>query len=227
MNQNSYTLKINIDDVSRYLGFRGEQLDEVTALEVEKVVALLQKEITYQFTYKVFSIEKGETIHLDGTNLELEGNDMQTLLGESEQCILLAVTLGQKVDELIRKAQVLDLQQSVLLDVCASSMVEELCNQIETDLTEEWQKKGMYLTDRFSPGYGDLPLSIQGNFCKVLDTNRKIGLHVSKEYIMMPRKSITAILGISHKEQPMRIKGCAHCRLFEDCQFRKVGKTCG
>ncbi len=213
--------------MARYLGFIVKQLDVDTLLEIEKVVALLQQEVIYQFTYQVFSIQKEDTIHLDGTNLELEGQDMQTLLKDCEQCILLAVTLGQKVDDLIRRAQVVDLHQSILLDVCASSMVEELCNEIENDLVEKWQEKGMYLTDRFSPGYGDSPLSIQNAFCNVLETNKKMGLYVSKECIMMPRKSITAVLGISQKQQPMRIRGCTHCKLFENCEFRKAGKTCG
>ncbi len=60
--------------------------------------------------------------------------------------------------------------------------------------------QALYLTDRFSPGYGDMPLAQSGQICEVLNTGRSIGLTVSQSGILMPRKSVTAVLGISRTQ---------------------------
>lgn len=137
----------------------------------------------------------------------------------------MAVTLGQELDMHIRKLQLHDIAQAVILDACASSFVEEACNRLEDEIKSDL--KDQFLTDRFSPGYGDIPLSIQPTFCQILETSRKIGINVDRTHIMTPKKSITAILGIADKPQPMRIRGCGSCNLVKSCIYRKGGTTCG
>jgi hypothetical protein len=86
---------------------------------------------------------------------------------------------------------------------------------------------GLYFTDRFSPGYGDLPLSLQPALTSLLDTSRQIGLTLTDSLILLPRKSVTAVLGLAHKPQTKRFRGCAYCSMFASCAYRKAGKTCG
>lgn len=223
-----YKLEINIEEVSKYLGYQNQEVDEETLADIRKAEKMLQKEVQYKAIHRVFQIEKKEDgIKVVGTNMTLVGNGMKDLLRECDQCILMAVTLGQGVDQLLRKAQVTNLTQGVILDFCASSMVEQICNQFEDEIKVDWTEKGKFFTDRFSPGYGDLPITIQKTFCDVLDTQRKMGLTVTNSGIMIPRKSITAVIGISDKKQKMKIKGCKYCDFFKNCQYRKDGKTCG
>lgn len=173
----------------------------------------------------VFLSSAGEII-LEGTSLRLTGNDISALLKECSRCILLAATIGAETDRLIRKAQISNMSDAVILDFCASSAAEELCSRVYSDLEKEFEEKGFYLTDRFSPGYGDLPLSLQDEICRVLRTDRRLGLTVSAGGMMIPSKSVTAVIGISGRPQPKKISGCAGCRMRETCNFRKAGKTC-
>nr|MCR5785210.1 methionine synthase [Eubacterium sp.] len=85
---------------------------------------------------------------------------------------------------------------------------------------------GLYLTDRFSPGYGDLPLNTQNALCEALNTSRRIGLTVTKNHLLIPRKSVTAIMGISSVPVTLRKRGCETCSMFLDCDYRKDGITC-
>ncbi len=71
-----------------------------------------------------------------------------------------------------------------------------------------------------------MPIGIQGDICRILDTPRKIGVSVSESGILIPRKSVTAVLGIADTPQPKRISGCAHCDLYETCAYRREGRTC-
>lgn len=82
------------------------------------------------------------------------------------------------------------------------------------------------MTDRFSPGYGDFSIGMQGEICRVLDTARKIGVTVNESGILIPRKTITAVLGVSKHPQTKRTSGCAVCDLFETCSYRREGRTC-
>ena len=90
-----------------------------------------------------------------------------------------------------------------------------------------YKKQGFFLTTRYSPGYGDLPIGIQRNFIRLLDTVRRIGLNVSDSGIMIPRKSVTAIIGISEAEKKQEKLGCKGCNLVKTCRFLRRGMTCG
>lgn len=216
---------INEGDVYRYLGFQNQEPDETTKKQVAEAQEKLKTASGIKGTYKIIPIISQEPITLEGTTLDLPGKNIKLLLKESHHCILMAVTLGHQVDRWIREAQIRDMSQAVVLDACASSLAEEYCNQLEEDIRNEW--KSGHFTDRFSPGYGDLPLTVQPPLCKILDTEKKIGLTLSTTNLMAPKKSITALIGIADTPQPMRIKGCGFCSLRENCMYRKGGKTCG
>lgn len=219
------TCEINLSDVYRYLGYKGKPDDE-TIKQVAELSKKLGEIAEYKGVYQIFPIEIKDNVLVSGTTMEMGGENIKTLLGESDRCVLMAVTIGQGVDRWIRELQVRDMSQAVIVDACASSLVEEYCNALEAELKDSLPE-GEFLTDRFSPGYGDLPLDVQPFFCKVLNTSKKMGLTLSQTNIMSPKKSITAVLGISDKQQPMRIKGCGYCQLRGNCEYRKGGKTCG
>lgn len=223
--------EVDVTEVYRYLGFQKEKPDDITVEQVAEARAKLEGNTTVKGTYQLFSFSKEENtgILLENTNLVLTGQQISLLLEESHHCILMAVTLGHEVERWIRELQIRDMAKAVILDACASSLIEQYCNQLEKDIQKEMEAQfdSVHFTDRFSPGYGDLPLTVQGSLCKVLQTDKKIGLTVSATHLMSPKKSITAILGIADRPQPMRIKGCGYCNLKETCAYRKGGKTCG
>lgn len=138
----------------------------------------------------------------------------------------MAVTLGQGIDRLLAKSSVSNMADAVIMDACASTAVENVADNFERDLRKELEAEHLYLTDRFSPGYGDLPLAVQKQFCTALDTERRIGLSVSSSMLMIPGKSVTAVLGISESPKLLRKRGCESCSLFRSCIYRKEGKSC-
>lgn len=222
-----YKLGIETEEVYRYLGYKGNTPEETTLNAIDEVTAILQSTNGYRMEHKIFDITATpEGVLLEGTTLVLTGKNITQMLAQSKKCILMAVTLGQEVENISRMMQVKDLTKGVILDACASSMVEDLCNQFEAHIKVDIDKDGLHLTDRFSPGYGDLPITIQQTICNVLSTSKTMGLNVTSSGIMIPRKSITAIIGIAETPQEMRIKGCAYCSLVRECEYRKLGRTC-
>ncbi len=93
-------------------------------------------------------------------------------------------------------------------------------------IRQEFSARGLYLTGRYSPGYGDWPLTAQPALCRLLDTSRLLGLTVSPTHLLLPRKSVTALLGVSAQPVSGHRAGCGRCALRETCEYRKRGNTC-
>lgn len=153
------------------------------------------------------------------------GRDIANHLDGCEKAILMCATLGTEIDKLIRINQISDMAKAVVLDSFASVAVEQVCNKVDEIIAEKYD--GYYMTFRFSPGYGDYPISLQQDFLRMLDAPRKIGLTTNDNYLLMPTKSVTAVLGLSKNPIERKKRGCAICNMRGKCRFRKNGEHCG
>ena len=99
-----------------------------------------------------------------------------------------------------------------------------MCEQLQREAAR--RLPALYQTDRFSPGYGDLPLTLQPGILAALDAGRRAGITLLPSLLMNPSKSVTAIFGLSQRPQPARVRGCAYCRMQATCTLRKGGNTC-
>lgn len=211
----------NENEILLYLGYRGQEYPA----EVEEQIKRCEKEVLAAASPRLIW-RKLSTDGVDFAALSLEGKDIRELLKGCTEAVLMAVTLGQGIDRLLTRKSVSNMADAVIMDACASAAIENVADNFEFDLREETEASGRYLTNRFSPGYGDLPLSAQKKLCAALDTERKIGLSLSPALLMIPGKSVTAILGISGTTKPLRKRGCISCSLFRDCMYRREGKSC-
>ena len=213
--------KLNENEILMYLGYRGQEYTEDVREQMGRCEKEVLKTAVPRLVWRRFSIEDANF-----TALSLQGNDIWELLDGCKEAVLMAVTLGPEIDALLRKKSITDMADAVIMDACADTAIENVADHFEADLRKELKAEHLFLTDRFSPGYGDLPLSTQKKLCAVLDAERKIGLSLSPTFLMIPKKSVTAILGISDEEKPLRKRGCEVCARFQNCTYRKEGKHC-
>ena len=106
----------------------------------------------------------------------------------------------------------------------ASAAIEQVCDKVEAVIKEELPEYNQ--TFRFGIGYGDLPLSQQGEFLKILNAPKLIGLNIGKTDMMTPTKSVTAVIGLTTGEVSSKKKGCMSCNLKGICRFREAGGHC-
>lgn len=218
-------MELIVDEALRYLGAGGREDDAVRA-DVAAMADRLTAAVQPRYTYRVCSLERtDEGFWLPEANILLPGADAEKMLAQCGRAVLLACTLGAQFDNLLRAEQARDMAGAVILDACGSALVEQGCDEAERDIAARFP--GLYLTDRFSPGYGDLPLSLQPGLCAVLDAERRVGIHVTSSFLMNPGKSVTAVIGLADKPQMARIRGCAWCVMRNTCTLRKGGKSCG
>lgn len=221
------------NEILRYLGHKGQPVDMDTMKAVDDGITDLVKAAKFRYTYKIFDIQKvntpnGAYMELANSRVRLLGNDICEHLRDCEKCALLAATLGIEVDNLIRVAQNTDMLRAVVLDACGTDFIEKVGDLAEQEIREQAAAEGFGITFRFSPGYGDLPLETQESLIAALDAGRKIGLTLTDTSLMIPGKSVTAIIGFTcDKSASRKPTGCDICSMREECEFRKAGASCG
>lgn len=222
------SIKIPKDEVLRYLGYKKQIIDDITMNLVNETIKEAQNIIELKYVLSKNKCTLNEDgILIEGTKLLLEGNDIKEHLKNSKEVILLGVTLGRAIEKKISYYEKINLTKAVILDSCATAAVEELCDEIEIEIKKEMIKENEDITFRYSPGYGDLPLHIQSDFLKSINAEKLIGLTVSDHNLLMPRKSVTAIIGIIHKKYKQHKKGCEVCKNYDTCKYRREGISCG
>lgn len=221
-------LQINKNEVLRYLGYKGQDIDENIVNLIEECREEIKKIITPRFMYEYKDIiQLDEAIEVVNTKLILSGKDIKEHLKDSKKCVLMAVTLGNDVERKTRLYEKINLTKALILDACATTAVEEVCDYVERIVKEKAILNNKDITFRYSPGYGDLPLDVQSSFLRALDAQKKIGLTVSENNLLFPRKSVTAIIGIINSGSKKKIKSCKKCTNCKNCSFRREGEICG
>lgn len=207
----------------RYLGYHGGALPADAEADIERCEQLLMKSVRPRAVWRRFDLTADG--YFGDTGFRPAGDDIRAHLAGCEAVILMAATLGGEADALVRRAQVKSMADAMILDACASAAIENVCDNLCADLVAEFAP--LRLTDRFSPGYGDLPLSQQGDIFRLLDITRRIGVTLTESGLMLPQKSVTAIIGLSPGPVKKRPRGCEGCNLYDTCAFRKDGNSCG
>ena len=216
-------MDIDVKEALRYAGV-GEP-DENALRIVRQAAELVEKRASPRYTYRVLSVAHTERdVSLPEAGLILPGNLAKTMLADCEKAALLLCTLGAEFDRLLRTAQARDMVQALYIDACGSASVERGCDAAEKEIAA--RHPGLYLTDRFSPGYGDLPLSIQPGLLRALNGEKRLGVCAGPSYLLNPMKSVTAVIGLAFWPQPARIRGCAYCAFKQNCAYRERGMTC-
>ena len=66
--------------------------------------------------------------------------------------------------------------------------IEQVCDRAEDEIAQLAAREKRGINSRSSPGYGDLPLSVQPKLLAVLDAERRLGLTVTGSDLLIPAK---------------------------------------
>ena len=194
------------NEILTYLGYRGGPIPPEVEADIGRCLDLLMETARPRVVWRRFLLDEDGA--LLGTDFRPAGEDVKTLLQGCEAVIFLAATLGAEAEALLRRAQVRNMTDAVILDACGSAAIENVCDNLCADLAAE--AAPLHLTDRYSPGYGDFPFAQQRELCRLLNTHRRIGVTVTPGGLMLPQKTVTALLGLSPTPPIRRQQGHSH-----------------
>lgn len=182
----------------KYLGQHGHELTDELATRFEDAIARCERIAQPHGIARSFAIDREhpDGIVLESSSLILTGRNIARHLDGCMLACLLAVTLGMQTERELARLQATNPLDALLFDACASSMAEETAQAASRRITELAGETCLVPTKRFSPGFGDLPLELQDAFLQTIDAGKLLGIHATNSHLMMPMKSVTAIVGL-------------------------------
>ncbi len=237
-------IEVREKEIWRYLGYRGSEPDEDTKEQIRENVRILQQECMPGYIVREYplafadtgcgneelqntSAKTGDTPGICFGGLRTDSHSLCRHLAGCEKVLLFAATLGHAPDRLIRRFSVGQVSRAVICQAVAAEMIEAYCDDLNEKLEEKYQAEGWTLRRRFSPGYGDLPLELQKDIVRLLNTPKEIGLTLTESLIMLPTKSVTAIIGMERGATAAKTAEsrddkdkCALCSSAE-CPYRR------
>lgn len=213
-------MDISRKEILRYLGYRGKPADDIVKNSIESCLEELLRTIAPKSIYQIFPVVFGENDTVTIGSIVIQSKNLSQHIKGCKQAAVFAATLGAQTDLLIQKYNKLDMSKAVILQACAATVIEAFCDKQQEEITQEAAKQGLFLRPRFSPGYGDFPLTCQKELLAVLHCQKRIGLTVMDSLILAPSKSVTAIIGFTEESTTCHIAKCMTC-LSKNCPFRK------
>ena len=213
--------EIDWKEARRYLGLHrgGGTVDEVLEAGLRDCGRALMACARPRSVWRRFPLALGEG-RVETAGLQVESLHLRRHLEGCTAVCLFAATLGPEVDRLLHRASVTDVSRAVMIQACAASLLEVYCDECCAAIAAQTAAEGLTLRPRFSPGYGDFPLECQPALLGALEAGKRIGIKLTDSLLMMPSKSVTAVMGISKKPHRCDVRGCEACGKT-DCAYRR------
>jgi hypothetical protein len=148
------------------------------------------------------------------------GKRISRYMGHSSRIAMFICTAGGIFTELSHSFQSNnDFLEAFVVESIGSATVENAMDKIQMELRTEVEAAGEKITNRYSPGYCEWPLTGQKPLFDMIGVN-PVGISLSESCLMQPIKSVSGIIGIGKnvKEYPY---GCAICG-SKTCVYRKI-----
>ena len=197
---NFQNIDIPVRAVLQRLGYpQGRRRDnsEVNRIfdeEIERAPKLFKSQGVFRFL-EVASKDE-ELITFKKSSFLIKSKQVVKMLNGSDLVIVFMVTIGplleQEVDKLMNQGE---MTRGVILDAIGSETADAVAEELHKVMLKQMaEEQGFSVTPRFSPGYGDWPVTVQKDLLE-LCSGELIGISVNESSLMIPRKSVSAVFG--------------------------------
>jgi len=210
-----YEIEIDLHNIISNMGYNNEN----TPSGLEELLFPL-----YTKFYEIIIPEYGYTIPNPNNTKQFRnkiilnditfytGRKIASRLENIEGCVLFVLTVGNKIDDWIKKlVDEDDIYSTYLIDLIASEYVEKLSDWIEAKIKVKLGKN-IGISYRYGPGYCDWDLTEQGKLFNYFPNNF-CGISLSEKSIMKPHKSLSGLIGFGENVVPTELP-CDVCTDF-------------
>lgn len=184
-------VEYNRKDALRYLGAKPD--DKQAEILVDVAYLKLRNEVQPRHIIQKHSCKvDGEGLTLD-CGVRFNSRDLARHLKGCNEVLLLAATLGSRVDIGIRRIALESVAEGAASQAVGAALIESYCDSVQAQV----DTGNLAQRPRFSPGYGDWSLEEQKLLFSVLNCSKIIGLSLTDGMMMAPSKSVTAVIGLS------------------------------
>ena len=187
---------------------------------IAEAISALEKESDPHHVYKVFPVSiENDTVRIESRTLESAA--LARNLTGCTKAVLFAATIGPACDRLVKRANLKSYTLMSCYQAAGAAAIEAYCDELNDKICEEAKAEGLYPRPRFSPGYGDLAIENQKTWFELLNITKNTGITLTDSYLMVPTKSVTAIIGLSPVNTPCIRQGCENCNMSSTCEYSR------
>jgi len=207
---------IDLGEIKRYLKYDSETLDKVTEKNIKRALEIVAKMADFKYLYRKYSIVvTDKQVDIKDANLIFESISLANHLKKCDEAVLFIATLGLTLDKEIERLEVIDLALAYAVNAVAVAYLEEAIDETLVDIDTSKNQ-----TSRYSIGYGDLELKYQNDLINILDASKQIGVYALETHLMVPAKTVSAIVGLSFEMVNSDLKKCDNCLTNGKCSGR-------
>ena len=192
-------MTVDIAEIARYMRMGTSVPDGLLAERVMKLRDEGLASMRQMRTWLRFPVVDN-SVGAAGKRLEISGKLARHMDG-CHAAYLVCGTLGAGFDAFQRRVSVSSGADALIVQAIGAALIEKFMDSIEDEIRTELSQ-GETLVQRYSPGYGDFPLAAQRTLLDLLDAPRKVGVALTDTLLMVPSKSVSAVIGVRKDEEP-------------------------
>lgn len=210
-------LIIQEKEVLRYMSCK-EETPDIKSL-IDSCLPEVKKAFNPKGSFGYFDLELKDNIVLI-SGLSINSKNLSKNLSGCKSAVVFALTLGAEIDRLINRYQELSPSKALCINAIATAAVESLADRFCGEVYENIKDDGLYIRPRFSAGYGDFSIKYQRQIIDLVNGTKLNGITLTDALMMVPVKSVTAIMGISREKTDCHKHSCEDCDK-KNCKFRR------
>jgi hypothetical protein len=186
----------------------------------ERAIAEATSVLDPQLLHRRMKVEAivHERIILEG-GAEMRGRLLAQHFAPASEVIIILCTIGAALERKVSEVMRTDMVYALALDGLGSAGAEVLANAACRRFELQAEVQGMETSIPLSPGMIDWSVEEgQPQIFNLLPAE-EIGMSITPSYVMLPRKSLSMVIGVGQK---MTQKGttCDYCTMRETCRYQ-------
>lgn len=206
---------LNMSEIKRYSG-----LDQYSDFPVN----LLDQACTEAYllaqphgTWQIYDYDVSTATIMGSQPLSLQAPKVIEYLSGATQVVVMALTIGQKLENKVSQYFISgEYTSGLLLDAAGTAAVEVAADQVCEFIKQQVAQQGYMTLPRFSPGYGNWDITVQPLILDLANAH-EIGLTVTDSCMLQPRKSITAVIALTANQHDSNASYMYHDTTCHQC----------
>ncbi|MGA9118661.1 MAG: vitamin B12 dependent-methionine synthase activation domain-containing protein [Bacteroidota bacterium] len=209
------------EETERTLGYSDGAAPEPFRSMIDEVVSLLPSKCRISAGYRLVEMNgapgRKDGVYADGIFFRTQ-HIVTRLLRKAEEAALFALTIGPDMENWRKQLQGEgDLALGYIVDTAASVAVESAADLLHDHVGLSMSRRGMKITNRYSPGYCNWAVEEQHHLFSLLPPGF-CDITLTDSAMMIPMKSISGLIGVGHDVKRVEYT-CDTCGV-KDCTHR-------
>jgi hypothetical protein len=221
--KNWIDFEIDRKQVYHYVGYESDDKPSarISSL-IDEYIENAHQLLEPSYSYVVKDIERiQDSLVFIEDSITFESQVIAQMLEECQKVAVFLVTIGDYLEEAICwLAEHKLILQALVLDSIGSAAAERVADFVQGKIREAASAQGLVISQRFSPGYCDWDIGQQKELFRIMKGDL-VGIHLTEECLMLPRKSVSGIIGIGPGNGNVEnYNPCKTCNKY-DCLNRR------